>query len=500
MARTTTTIIRTTRNSGGSRRRSGSSTRKRATSRSRSTSRAKPRKTRFTTTKQQRTAYKESANKTNYLPLLGLAGLLGLGAFLFVKNAGAQENVPPPGVNPVPGGGGVNPVPGGGGGPSPGGFVHPPAGTRATVNATVGIPAGATPGLNLRASPSPTGAFVGGSAQTAATANGTPITVVQSNVVEQGKTDANKERWWLVTRADGRQGYLRAVGPGATANAPYVWNVSFQGQQTATGFMQARTGQESPLPAPPGMVPSFGTPRFGGELLQVGDLVGIPISKMAAHLRPPEAPPNAIIVYRVEAPSRDNIRFTGRPYSWIADPSFLGEGQSAMGLLPRRNAIYEVVGKAVSVTRNGQEIALRPPPAISTSLGGFVHPPAGTSAVINVTAGIPVGATPGLNLRTSPSPNGAVLGSYPNGMPITVIQSNIVEQGKTAANKERWWQVQVGTTGRTGYLRAVGPGNSASAPYVWNVIFPGQQTATGFMQSAAYPDPYQALVMQRGLR
>ena len=217
---------KTTRMSRNARRRSGSPARKRA-------SRAKPR-SRFTTTKQQRTAYKESAQKTNYLPLLGLAGLLGLGGYLLIKNAQAGET--PPGVNPVPGGGGVNPVPGGGGGPSPGGFVHPPAGTQATVNATVGIPAGATPGLNLRASPSPTGALVGGSAAAAGLPNNTPITVVRSNVVEDGRTAANKERWWQVTTG-GRTGFIRAVGPGARPTDPYVWNVTFAGQQTATGRM-----------------------------------------------------------------------------------------------------------------------------------------------------------------------------------------------------------------------------------------------------------------------
>ena len=120
--------------------------------------------------------------------------------------------------------------------------------------------------------------------------------------------------------------------------------------------------------------------------------------------------------------------------------------------------------------------------ALATSPGGFVHPPAGTRATVNVTVGIPVGATPGLNLRASPSPRGQLLFPIPNGIPITVVQSNIVEQGRTAANKERWWEVTVrdlnGTASR-GFLRAVGPGDSPIAPYAWNVSFLGQQTATG---------------------
>ena len=240
MARTTTTIIRTTQGNRSTRRRA-STTKKRAPTRARAKARAKPRAkprtTRLTTTQEQRTAYKENANKTNWVPLLGLAGLLGLGGYLLIKNAQAGENPVNPipgggGVNPIPGGGGVNPIPGGGGGPSPGGFVHPPAGTRATVNATVGIPAGQSPGLKLRPAPAPGGATVG-----ADLANGTPITVMTSNVVEQGKTAANKERWWQVRTNDGRTGFVRAVGPGANANAPYVWNVSFPGLQPATGRM-----------------------------------------------------------------------------------------------------------------------------------------------------------------------------------------------------------------------------------------------------------------------
>ena len=252
MARTTTTVIRTTQSNRGTRRRSGT-TRKRVPARSRSTTRAKPRASRLTTTRQQRTEWKEGAQKTNYLPLLGLAGLLGLGAiFLLPRLANAQPNQPPnpnppgplpnPLPGPLPGPPGPAPTPvGPSGGDSPGGFVHPPAGTRATVNATVGIPAGATPGLNLRSAPSPNASLV------VALPNGTPITVVASNVVEQGRTAANKERWWQVT-ANGRTGFLRAVGPGANANAPYVWNVSFPGQQTATGRMMMAASYP-PLPS-----------------------------------------------------------------------------------------------------------------------------------------------------------------------------------------------------------------------------------------------------------
>ena len=537
MARTTTTIIRTTRNSGGSRRRSGRTKRRASTSRKR-TSRAKPRKTRFTTTKQQRTAYKESANKTNYLPLLGLAGLLGLGVFLLPRLLLADDRRPPGvnpvpgggGVNPVPGGGGVNPVPGGGGGGSPGGFVHPPAGTRATVNATVGIPAGATPGLNLRASPSPTGALV------VALPNGTPITVVQSNVVEQGRTDANKERWWQVT-ANGRTGFLRAVGPGATANAPYVWNVSFSGQQTATGYMAAQsypslqpnlqanyTQVFRGYDAYNRPVDQFGQliamdsafTATGQMMIRIGDLVTVP-SVRTAKVLPPEAPQSADVIYRIETLYRNGTHFAGRPYSWSAAPgTLLRSGQSPTGLIPRRTPVYELISDIVRIERDGQTLVDRRPQPLGEknsldvnsnrflgSPGGFVHPQAGTRATVNVNAGVPAGATPGLNLRTSPSPSGMLLNPLPNGSPITVVQSNIVEQGRTAANKERWWQVTTGwdtpPNGRTGYVRAVGPGN-LGGPYVWNVSFPGQQTATGFMQSAAYPDPYQALVTLRGPR
>lgn len=236
MARTTTTVIRTTQNSSGARRRSGTRSRPKARAKSRVKPRAKARATRLTTTQAERTAFKDNANKTNYLPLLGLAGLLGLGAiFFWPKGAKAAEPANPsnppinPPINPVnpP----INPpiIPGGGG-TSPGGFVHPSAGTRATANATVGLPAGATPGLNLRSTPSSNGALV------AALPNGTPITVIQSNVIEQGRTAASKERWWQVT-ANGRTGYVRAVGPGDRPADPYVWNVSFIGQQTATGGM-----------------------------------------------------------------------------------------------------------------------------------------------------------------------------------------------------------------------------------------------------------------------
>ena len=269
-ARTTTTIIRTTQNRSA-RRRSGSGARKRASasrSKLRGASRAKPRTTKLTTTKEQRLAYKASGNKTNYLPLLGLAGLLGLGGYLLIKNAQAGET--PPGVNPVPDGGGVNPVPvpGGGGGPSPGGFIHPPAGTRATINATVGIPAGSIPGLKLRPAPAPGGATVG-----ADLPNGTPITVVRSNVVEQGKTAANKERWWEVTTG-GRTGFIRAVGPGATPNAPYVWNVAFAGLQPATGRMVAQLYRPMPANLPTVYTQVFrGYDAYNRPVDQFGQLI-----------------------------------------------------------------------------------------------------------------------------------------------------------------------------------------------------------------------------------
>ena len=251
-ARTTTTVIRTTSGSrGGGARRTGATARPRKkAARKAPRKAAAPRKARAaiprpskkvptgpqrrtTTTTRSRTEI--TRERSSLLPLLGLLGLAGLAAvFLIPRIARAGErpidpNNPNNPNNPNQAGGGTSP-----GNPP---RVHPPPGTVATIAATTDVPAGTTPGLKLRPQPAPTGNTVG-----ADLANGTSVTVVRSNIVEQGRTAANNERWWEVTTGDGRRGFIRAVGPNAE------WNVQFAGR---VGFAP-NTGRFAAayLPAP----------------------------------------------------------------------------------------------------------------------------------------------------------------------------------------------------------------------------------------------------------
>ena len=110
------------------------------------------------------------------------------------------------------------------------------------------------------------------------------------------------------------------------------------------------------------------------------------------------------------------------------------------------------------------------------------HPPAGTRAVVTVTTG-----QPGLNLRSQPTKAGGdatIIAGINNGTTITVLASNLIEQGKTAQDLERWWQVQAG--GRTGFVRAQGPMGE------WNLTWtPGLPSLAG--PSTGY-SPYDAYV------
>ena len=112
--------------------------------------------------------------------------------------------------------------------------------------------------------------------------------------------------------------------------------------------------------------------------------------------------------------------------------------------------------------------------------GQRTHPPAGTVAVVQA-----VGDLRGMNLRSEASAAGGDatrIGGVNNGSTVTVLESNIIEKGKTAASPERWWRVQ--SPAGTGYIRAVGPAGE------WNVTWNTAGTGALPQRVAAYYPSY----------
>lgn len=257
MARTTTTVIRTTSGTAG-----GGGAR-RATPRPRTTPRPRPKpapkrttaaiarpsqrvptgpsprpRTSSRTTTSRTTIREERERGTNWLPLLGLLGLAGLaGVLLWPRIAGAAQ---PPGGGGTPGTPGTPGNPGGPGGqpvtPTPGSQVHPPAGTRAVAAVTTG-----QTGLNLRQSARP-----GPTTAQPDIRNGEAFIVLESNIPEEGLGAGARNRWWRVD-FNGRQGFIRAVGPGGE------WNVAWPQGPVAQTLVGTNTGNllaAAYMPAP----------------------------------------------------------------------------------------------------------------------------------------------------------------------------------------------------------------------------------------------------------
>lgn len=111
-----------------------------------------------------------------------------------------------------------------------GGRKHPPTGTVATIAVTTGEPS-----LLMHIEPFQDSPVVPPPAPQAGglqgLVNGSTVTVVRSNVPDKQLGDKATDRWWEVTAADGRRGFIRVVGPQGE------WNVTYPGQQTFRAAM-----------------------------------------------------------------------------------------------------------------------------------------------------------------------------------------------------------------------------------------------------------------------
>lgn len=93
-------------------------------------------------------------------------------------------------------------------------------------------------------------------------------------------------------------------------------------------------------------IPSMSTTTAQVPQVELGDLVSIPRA-LTADVLPPEAPADALVIYRVVGLSRDPTRFTGRPYAWSS--------AQGTGLIPPRNKdVFESRGNIVRILRNDQ--------------------------------------------------------------------------------------------------------------------------------------------------
>ena len=93
------------------------------------------------------------------------------------------------------------------------------------------------------------------------------------------------------------------------------------------------------------------------------------------------------------------------------------------------------------------DVRMQPPSDVVAPVRRW-HPPPGTRADIILGLG-PSRA----DLRAAPNPNAARIGGIDNGALVTVLASNIAEQGKTANHPDRWWQVQ--SAAGSGFLKTV---------------------------------------------
>ena len=190
--------------------------------------------------------------------------------------------------------------------------------------------------------------------------------------------------------------------------------------------------------------------RHGQDLKGRVEYAGSSHDQVQSFLRSAGFDVRAVYMNAAEAQASDAITLPGSlasptPASRWFSARWRG-GNNTRTLPPQIIHLWPVVDSSVSVP----PVGIQPfPPAydIVAPLRRW-HPPPGTRAVLQAPS-----PWPGVNLRAAPNPNAARVGGVDNGTTVTVISSNILEEGKTASHPDRWWQVH--SPNGVGYLKVV---------------------------------------------